>query len=321
MKKIIVLIISILIPLIAAVAISLYGVNYRYEPSANTTTVSEFLSDLNRGIVDCEGRIKNYRKMENYYYEEEPLLKKDIENEEGKRVLTLAIYRNLCIYKPTADAEEKLKTLFEVFVYNVNYDIVKSYFKLDDMEIISKADMPTFTVTFTPTNGKDSFTIELRNRSNVVIPDFDSVPEYANADTKTRNYVQSNIFREYETTNTLSTFSDDANITINASISITNEDKTTTAIEADKAVAEVYLADFQHEGSKMDEKELTVGYREAGVNETYKNAGYYKWLVKNYLWWEALIAFVLVGIITGTFYMVYTTEETNKKTNTKKKRK
>ncbi len=102
MKKIIILIISILIPLIAAVAISLYGVNYRYVPSANTTVLSEFLSDMNRGIVDCEGRIKNYRKMENYYYEEEPILKKDINNEEGKRILTVAVYRNLCIYKPTA---------------------------------------------------------------------------------------------------------------------------------------------------------------------------------------------------------------------------
>lgn len=319
MKKIIILIISILIPLIAAVAISLYGVNYRYVPSANTTLLSEFLSDMNRGIVDCEGRIKNYRKMENYYYEEEPILKKDINNEEGKRILTVAVYRNLCIYKPTANVEEKLKTLFEVFVYNVNYDLVKSYFKLDDMEIIEKAEMPTFTVTFTPTNGKEEFTIELRNRSNVVIPDYDSVPEYANETTKTRNYVQSNVFREYETTNTLSTFSDDANITIKASISVTNADKTTTSIEADKPIAEEYIADFNHKGEEMDEKQLKVGYRESSVDATYKNAGYYKWLVKRYLWWEALIAFLLTGVITGTFYLVYVSEENSKKTKKKRK--
>ncbi len=319
MKKIIILIISILIPLIAAVAISLYGVNYRYVPSANTTVLSEFLSDMNRGIVDCEGRIKNYRKMENYYYEEEPILKKDINNEEGKRILTVAVYRNLCIYKPTANVEEKLKTLFEVFVYNVNYDLVKSYFKLDDMEIIEKAEMPTFTVTFTPTNGKEEFTIELRNRSNVVIPDYDSVPEYANETTKTRNYVQSNVFREYETTNTLSTFSDDANITIKASISVTNADKTTTSIEADKPIAEEYIADFNHKGEEMDEKQLKVGYRESSVDATYKNAGYYKWLVKRYLWWEALIAFLLTGVITGTFYLVYVSEENSKKTKKKRK--
>lgn len=319
MKKIIILIISILIPLIAAVAISLYGVNYRYVPSANTTVLSEFLSDMNRGIVDCEGRIKNYRKMENYYYEEEPILKKDINNEEGKRILTVAVYRNLCIYKPTANVEEKLKTLFEVFVYNVNYDLVKSYFKLDDMEIIEKAEMPTFTVTFTPTNGKEEFTIELRNRSNVVIPDYDSVPEYANETTKTRNYVQSNVFREYETTNTLSTFSDDANITIKASISVTNADKTTTSIEADEPIVEEYIADFNHKGEEMDEKQLKVGYRESSVDETYKNAGYYKWLVKHYLWWEALIAFLLTGVITGTFYLVYVSEENSKKTKKKRK--
>ncbi len=116
--------------------------------------------------------------------------------------------------------------------------------------------MPTFTVTFTQPTEKEEFTIELRNRSNVVIPDYDSVPEYANETTKTRNYVQSNVFREYETTNTLSTFSDDANITIKASISVTNADKTTTSIEADKPIAEEYIADFNHKGEEMDEKQL-----------------------------------------------------------------
>lgn len=320
MKKIVVLIISILIPLIAATAISLYGATYRYLPSGNSNMVSEFLGDLNSGIITSEGRIKTYRKMENYYYEEEPILKKDILDDNGERIFSLEIYRNLCIYQPKTTVDPTLKTLFEVFVYNVNYEIVKSYFKVDNMNIIDEAGMPVFTVTFTPTNGKKEFSIELKNRSSVMIPDFASVPEYADSDTKTRNYVQSNIFREYETTNTLSSFSNDANIKITATLSITNDDSSTTVLDAEKDIANEYIADFKHKGEEIDEKTLSVGYRESGVDETYKNAGYFKWLVKHYLWWQALIAFALAGIITGTFYLVYTAEDMNKK-NVKKKRK
>lgn len=319
MKKIVVLIISILIPLIAAVAVSLYSVN-RYLPSANTEMVSKFYSYINEGIITSEGRIETYRKMENYYYEKDPILKKDILDEDGERILTLAVYRNLCIYQPKADVDPTLKTLFEVFVYNVNYDIVKSYFKLDNMSIIEEADMPVFTVTFAPTNGKDEFSIELKNRSNVVIPDFASTPEYADNETKTRNYVQSNVFREYETSNTLSTFSNDANIKITATLTIVNDDSSTTTIDADRDIVNEYIADFNHKGEEIDEATLEVGFRESGVDDTYKNAGYFKWLLAHYLWWQALIAFGLTGIITGTFYLVFTAEEVNKK-NYKKKRK
>lgn len=319
MKKIIVLIISILIPLIAAVSVSLYAVN-RYSPSTNTEMVSKFYSYINEGIITSEGRIDTYRKMENYYYEKEPILKKDILDENGERILTLAIYRNLCIYQPKSDVDATLKTLFEVFVYNVNYDLVKSYFEVDNMNIIEEADMPVFTVTFAPTNGKKEFSIELKNRSNVVIPDFKSTPEYADSDTKTRNYVQSNIFREYESTNTLSTFSDDANVKITATLTIENDDDTTTPLDATRDIANEYVADFKHKGEEFDKDTLEVGFRESGVDDTYKNAGYYKWLGRHYIWWQALIAFALVGIITGTFYLVFTAEEANTK-NYKRKRK
>lgn len=319
MKKIIVLIISILIPLIAATAICLYGANYRYLPSNNSEILAEFYTDFNKGAITSEERIELYRQMENYYYEKDPILKKDILDENGDRILTLAIYRNLCIYQPSGEVDETLKTLFEVFVYNVNYDIIKSYFKLDNMNIVEEADMPVFTVTFIPTNGKDEFSIELKNRSNVVIPDFASTPEYADSEGTTKNYVQSNIFREYESTNTLSKFSDDANIKITATLTIENDDDTTTTIDATRDIANEYIADFKHKGEEIDETNLEVGYREASVDDTYKKAGYFKWLFGHYLWWEALIAFALTGIITGTFYLVFTAEDANKK-NIKKKR-
>lgn len=321
MKKILVLIFSILIPLTAAVAIGFYGYNVRYLPSANTSILGEFQRYMNEGIITSEERIENYRKMENYYYEEDPIFKKDITNEEGEKLMTLAVYRNLCIYQPKLDAEPTLKTLFEVFAYNINYDLIKEYFYLDDMTVIEEAGMPTLEVTFTPTNGKEEFTITLANRSNVVIPDYKSVPEWDDEETKTRNYVQSQIFREYETSNTLKKFSDDANITVKATIKVENEDETTTTLEADKPIAEEYIADFKHKGEDIDETTLGKGYREASVDETYYNAGFKGWLFKNYIWWQALIGFVLVGLVTGSFALIYFGEEQKSKQQPKKKRK
>ncbi len=40
-----------------------------------------------------------------------------------------------------------------------------------------------------------------------------------------------------------------------------------------------------------------------------KSAGYFKWVFKHYLWWISLLSFAVVGIITGSFYLIYRTEE------------
>ena len=83
MKKIFVLIISILLPIIAGAAVAAYGYNVRYVPETNSAIAGEFVRDMNKGIITSEERIANYRKLENYYYEEEPIFKKDILNNEG----------------------------------------------------------------------------------------------------------------------------------------------------------------------------------------------------------------------------------------------
>ncbi|MDD3171030.1 MAG: hypothetical protein PHO86_01795, partial [Bacilli bacterium] len=156
MKKIIILIIAIILPLVGAFMIGWYGVAVRYEPETNTTVASKFKASLNSGIITSEGRIKNYRQFENYYYDEEPLYLETIKNTAGNDMFTLAIYRAYYYYQPSADADLEEKIKFEVFVYNVNYNLVKDYFTLDDRTIIDEADMPKFTITFTPTNGKDA---------------------------------------------------------------------------------------------------------------------------------------------------------------------
>lgn len=322
MKKIFVLIISILLPIIAGAAVAAYGYNVRYVPETNSAIAGEFVRDMNKGIITSEERIANYRKLENYYYEEEPIFKKDILNNEGERLFTLAIYRNLCIYQPSSDVEAKLKTLFEVFAYNINYTKVKEYFVLDNMSIIEDAGMPSLKVTFTGTNDKATFSVNLTNRSNVVIPDYSSVPEFADEETETRNYVQSEVFREYESYTNMNKFTNDVNVKVEAYLTIKNDDSTTTTIEAEKPLAEEYVVDFKHKGEEINKDDLQIGYRDASVNKTYKNAGFNGWLFKKYVWWQALIGFGLAGLVTGSFVLMYLSEEAQaqQKANKKKKK-
>lgn len=316
-KRIIVLVLSIIIPLLAGAVVCWYGISVRYKPDENIEVSSKFINNINKGVITCEGRIKNYRVMENYYYSEDPLLKKDYTNDDGERIFTLEIYRNLCAYQPSATVERTYKVMFEVFLYNINYELVKEYYTLDDMSILDNAGNPTFKVVFTPTNGKDPFTLTLSNRDNVVIPDYNAVPEYSDASTKTRNYLQSMVVREYESSATFSTFSSDANITVTAVYNIANSDKTISEVNPDKPLATEYLSDFRHKGEQFNTEDFKEGFRNASVKDTYKNAGYYKWLVKNYLWWEFLIGFAVVGIVTGTFCISYIAQskvlEKNKK--------
>ena len=82
------------------------------------------------------------------------------------------------------------------------------------MSIIENAGMPSLKVTFTGTNDKATFSVNLTNRSNVVIPDYSSVPEFADEETETRNYVQSEVFREYESYTNMNKFTNDVNVKV-----------------------------------------------------------------------------------------------------------
>lgn len=322
MKKIIILVIAIILPLVGAFMIGWYGVAVRYEPEQNTSVASLFKSYLNKGVITSEGRIENYRQFENYYYDENSLYLETIENEAGNDLFTLVIYRAYYYYQPSADAELEEKAKFEVFIYNVNYNLVKDYFTLDDRTIIDEAKMPKFSITFTPTNGKDPFTVKLTTASDVMIQDYNSIPEWADKLETTRNYVQSSIIR-FTQTPELAKFSSDANIKVTATLEITGTDSTTTTLPTDKPLAEIYLSDFESDIEDVDTTTYIKGFRDPSVVQTFKNAGYYPWLLGRYLWWQGLIAIFLVGLVTGTFYLVWTAEDQKAKTSTKivKKRK
>ncbi len=328
MKKIIVLIISILLPIVAAVAVGAYGYNVRYNPfNPNNILASqiqgEFLLHLNDGITTSQDRINNYMKLENYLYSSDPLYKKDVTDEEGTRLFTIAIYRHLEPYKPSADVEKVLNTRFEVYVYNANYTKIKEYFHLDDPKIIEDAGMPYFTIEFVPTNNRDSLIYTLA-QGNDNIPDYDSIPEYANEKSETKNFVQDTIFRERQFP---AKFSSDVNIKIKAFLKITSGGDTNN-LEADHILLEDYIEDFEYKAANLNEEDYEKGFNVAiGENDNLKKklvaAGLNKWIFTKYIWWQALIGFALVGLVTMSFCFIFFAEEkeeTEKAAKKKKKR-
>ena len=62
MKKIIILIIAIILPLVGAFMIGWYGVAVRYEPEKHRCILL-FKNYLNKGVITSEGRIKTIANL------------------------------------------------------------------------------------------------------------------------------------------------------------------------------------------------------------------------------------------------------------------
>jgi hypothetical protein len=82
------------------------------------------------------------------------------------------------------------------------------------------------------------------------------------------------------------------------------------------SVGELEVDNYEVDPEKVDITNYTKSY-EQDLN----NAGYFKWIFAKKLWWISLIAFVAVGAITGSFYLVYKAEEENVYVQNKKSRK
>ncbi|MDD4387660.1 MAG: hypothetical protein PHV87_00355, partial [Bacilli bacterium] len=68
-------------------------------------------------------------------------------------------------------------------------------------------------------------------------------------------------------------------------------------------VAEVEVDNYYSDSEKIDYQNYKASYM-----QNLKNSDYFKWLFKHYLWWISLIAFVIVGFITFSFYIAWLAE-------------
>lgn len=165
MRKIIILSISILVTLVGTFLLGLYDFKVWLNPAGKnaTTITSEYRSYLVENVVDFknnEAAVDNTKKkielcrlLSNYKYSEEPIYHN--ENE----YFTIDIYQNQFWYVNSDLKQEFDHYRYEVFVYNVNYSLLRELFKAQSVpgaKTVENADYPYLVLNFYATDEYDA---------------------------------------------------------------------------------------------------------------------------------------------------------------------
>ena len=331
--KIIILAISILVTILATTFVGVYSYN-RYDPDVDENYLSEFKSkELLPGLITTEQRIDYYRKFNNYYYEKEPVLSQEIKDEKtGEVICVLDIYRTLTQNQNSETKEMEYIIKYEMFAHQVNYTYLKNAFKgtIDDEDIIFKKNNPALVVNFYPTAELKSEEALLNNteavldnngklKTGIAIYDYKSNPE---KDGENPYLVQLNYFRETNLTDSKALFDDKAYVAVTAQLPITVQED---GYDADYTKTLNYnlfegeIENFVLKGTELNKEDMQEGIFGNSTREKYAKVGYNSWVIKRYVWWQALIALVVSGLIMTGFYAAFTYEEPQPKKKGKRK--
>ena len=117
----------------------------------------------------------------------------------------------------------------------------------------------------------------------------------------------------------LKSFSSDVKIIVDVKSNYAGEDQAD-----DEEVYALVKNDFYNNKTVQDSKELKELVKqgfETVYNEDIYAAGYNKFVFGKYIWWESLLALVLVEIVCGSFVLVWNAEEEKEAAKNSKKRK
>lgn len=340
--KIIVLSIAIVIILVVTGVVVSYSMK-RYAPdSANDNT--EYLQQfMNEQVVDkltedgtfgedlTEKRIKANLDLSNYYYTAEPVYSteyKDLETDE--KVFKFAIYRALVKNQNSETKEVEWNVKYEMYVYSINYEYLTEKFSAmyDDKEIVSKGNTPKFIVNFYPEKAKDAGKYLLESTDSELSQDATTtlaLYDYSSNPTKKDGEyyrVQSNFFRE----NTMNSshakyFKDNKGyLTLSVKLEVNDSDDDGSGNKEITFIENQEITDFVLDGTTIDTNTMAQGSYDADVATRYYNLGYKSWIIKKYVWWQGLIAFVASGLIMTGFYFAFTYEEPVQKGKKKNKK-
>ena len=321
--KIIILAISILVTILATAFVGVYSYN-RYDPDINEDYLSEFKSkELLPGLITTEQRIDYYRTFNNYYYEKEPVFSQEIKDEKtGTVICVLDIYRTLTQNQNSETKEMEYIIKYEMFAHQVNYTYLKNAFKgtVDDEEIINKSKNPALVVNFYPTAEHNSEEALLNAteavldnsgslKTGIAIYDYKSTPENDGAN---KYLVQLNYFRETNLTANKALFNGKGYITVTAQLPISvleGEYESDYTKTLDYNLFEGEIDNFELDRTNLSKDDMEEGIFGNTTREKYAKVGYNKWVIKKYVWWQALIALVVSGLIMTGFYAAFTYEE------------
>ena len=365
MKKSLALVLTILVTLIGTALVGFYDYNIYLNPEEKngaelTSKYKSYLSEKTLEVnedagVQTENRIAFFEYFDNEFYNSTPILKEDVKIGD-KTVFTVAIYKNVIKYAPNADTSE-WKYRYDLFVYNVNYEVLKNEFLSqpipEDKTSIEKAGFPTLVFNLYPNDSYDDsesfyfstssivnkielssgemFSSKFNGYASLSLSDYGSTPEYSEDEdeNKTPFSVNFKSIIGYPTNSeNITLFGDDAYIKIEA-ISETSE--VTYGLEEPLYKGKVEGLNFKDDINTDDYKpgcNTSSSVREKLNNVDIKGVmNYDTWTFARYMWWHCLIALVVIGLLSGGFFYALTVDTntkkvvkpSNKKKNNKKK--
>lgn len=296
-KKMILIAICVLIPLLSGYFIATYAYN-RYRPYYFT----EYMNNVSE---DTEAKLEAYLDYYTYSYEQEPYIEEVVEKD-SVEVLTFRVYRAI-LTSQKVDSNFESYTSYDLtyifVIFNVNY---QKLVEIEDPTLEKKLEynnLPKIYVTIQDnefTGNETTVTMSIPE-DTVMIDDYASSPEE-----DYRGHELNSRFLKWGETQIDTDFSDDVTVEVYMTDSLSEEDATYHS-----TIVEVTATDFYQASSQLDYSGFKTGF-----SKDYEAAGYLAHVVKTRIWWQSLIAIVLMGLITFSFYIVWNAEETQ---NTNKK--
>ena len=180
MRKIIVLSISILVTLVGTLLLGLYDFRVWLAPDGkNATTIStEYRSYVVEEFVDfannetplenTKSKIELARLLSNYKYREDPIYHKETE------YFTMDIYQNQFWYVNSSYEQEFGHYRYEIFIYDVNYELLRERFgeqSVPGKSTVDSSDYPYLIINFYPNEEYDNSEEFLKERAKRLYDD------------------------------------------------------------------------------------------------------------------------------------------------------
>lgn len=332
-SKIIKTFIVVLIPLCAAVIVGTYA--YGYYEDRFFDHYMEKASDEN-----TEDRLVSYLSFinEKLDYSKEGseynfYVKEKVSNEHGN-LFTLSIIRGAEIVY--GDYTNKLGTVvgkrdnyyvtYYFAIYDVNYDALAKTLDPTGEHKLLYTELPKLYITLQDANDEDiklgfdlTTVAQVTGESNLtVIFDYGYSPE-KDSNNKELNAGNPTSMRYYVLQGKeLKSFSSDIKVIVDVKSNYSGEDQA-----EDVEVFDITKNDFHNDKTIQDSQELKDLVKkdfETVYNEDIYAAGYAKFVFGKYIWWESLLALVLVEVVCGSFVLVWNAEEEKEAAKKSKKK-
>lgn len=333
MKKLITVLLAVIIPLLSAFAIGIYGYK-RYQSSYIYVGEIKGYFDTRLEENNTESQIKAYLDYYSTYYKE--VVAESVKNEAGTQLFTVKGYAVLSVTY-NDDGEEKARTLtYQFFVFDIDYGMLykeiftnESVNKLNaflpklsleviDHDKIGTDDELSKSVTATYITLDDTATLD------AIMKDYNWVGFTREDGTKTKRTSEGKEIGTFPVgASQLSiapvnvfTFASDKEYSSNIDL----EFKVTDSEHATDEMSTVSVGTINLTGviQKAKNIDLSAEGFVKGYDQDIFEAGYFKYALKSYIWWEALIAFVIVLVLTIFVAIVWNIDDKEDKKKLKK---